>query len=303
MRTLVIGTRGSSLSLCQTGMVRVKLEDRYPNYRFTLRTIKATADQNPDAPLVAMGGEGIFVKELEHALLTREADLAVHSLKDLPLRLPDGIRIAAVSEREDARDAFVSRTQQGFRQLPTGARVGTSSLRRQSQLLAQRPDLEVAEIRGNVDSRLRKLDEGRYDAVVVAACGLIRLGLKARITEYLSLSVMLPEPGQGALAIEAREEDTEVLELLAGLNDAVTQRCVTAERAFLAALGGGCRVPIAAYAQADDRQLRLEGAVIAADGSRVLRDHAIGSCDAPEALGESLAARLIANGALEILRP
>ena len=301
-RAIVIGTRGSSLSLCQTQIIQVRLEERFSDRRFTVKTIKAKADQQPDVPLVAMSGEGIFVKELETALRRGEVDLAVHSMKDLPLQLPEGVRLAAVTEREDARDALVSRSGQSLEQLSAGSRVGTSSLRRKSQLLFQRRDLEIMEIRGNVDTRLRKLDEGRYDAIVLAACGLIRLGLEERLTQYLSFEQMLPEPGQGALGIEAREGDEEMRGVLQFLDDPATRACVEAERAFLGALGGGCRVPIAAYAQATDGTLTLEGAVIAPDGSRRLRDQASGPLTSLTALGESLAKRLIEQGAEALLK-
>ena len=300
-RTIVIGTRGSSLSLCQTQIIQVRLEERFPDRRFTVKTIKAKADQQPDVPLVAMSGEGIFVKELETALCRGEVDLAVHSMKDLPLQIPNGVCLAAVTEREDARDALVSRSDQSLEELPAASRIGTSSLRRTSQLLFQRRDLKIMEIRGNVDTRLRKLDEGRYDAVVLAACGLIRLGLEDRLTQYLSFEQMLPEPGQGALGIEAREDDEEIRGMLQFLDDSVTRCCVDAERAFLGALGGGCRVPIAAYAQATDRTLTLEGAVCAPDGSAQVRGRLEGSMDESVLLGQRLAEQLRSQGAMQLL--
>ena len=319
MRTVVvIGTRGSSLSLCQTQIVQVRLEERIPGRRFVIKTIKATADRQPDAPLVAMSGEGIFVKELETALLKGEIDLAVHSMKDLPLKLPKGLCLAAVTEREDARDALVlrqaqdkrhqrtqgalmSRTGSALKELPAGSRVGTSSLRRRSQLLFARRDLEMMDIRGNVDTRLRKLDEGRYDAVVLAACGLIRLGLEERITEYLSFEQMLPEPGQGALGIEAREDDDETLEILQQLNDPTARACIETERAFLGALGGGCRVPIAAYAFYQHGVLNLEGAVVAPDGRAQVREVLSAPITEPMKLGERLAKYLTTRGADRLL--
>jgi len=260
MRPLVIGTRGSSLALCQAQIVQAKLEERFPDQAFRLQTIKAEADARPDVPLIAMSGEGVFVKELETALLEGRIDLAVHSLKDLPLAIPSGLRLAAILERDEPRDALVSSSGAVFDRLPPGARVGTSSLRRRSQLLSRRHDVQLLDIRGNVDTRLRKLDEGRYDAIVIAACGLIRLGLEERITEYLDFSVMLPEPGQGALAVEARTEDRQTLERLSVLDDPPTRASVEAERAFLQALGGGCRVPIAAYAALRGGTLELESA-------------------------------------------
>ena len=229
MRPVIIGTRGSSLSLCQAQIVQTKLEERFSECAFTLQTIKAQADKNPELPLTAMSGEGVFVKELEAALLEGRVDLAVHSMKDLPLDIPIVLRIAAVLEREEPRDAVVSRSGAAFDQLPSGSRIGTSSVRRRSQLLQRRRDLEMLEIRGNVDTRLRKLDEGHYEAIVLAACGLIRLGLEERITEYLEFSQMLPEPGQGALAVEARADDEATVEMLGALEDPVSRACVDAE--------------------------------------------------------------------------
>ena len=302
VRPIVIGTRGSTLALCQAQIVQTRLAERFPARTFTLQTIKAHADKNPNLSLVAMGGEGVFVKELESALVERRIDLAVHSMKDLPLAIPPALRIAAVLERDEPRDALLSRSGQTFDELPAGSRIGTSSLRRRSQLLHRRTDLEMLEIRGNVDTRLRKLDQGDYDAIVIAACGLIRLGLEERITEYLALSHMLPEPGQGALAVETRADDRELLELASVLEDPVSRSCVEAERAFLAALGGGCRVPIAAYASSENGQLELEGAVIAADGHDELRGKLAGPMTEPVTLGERLASQLAGQGAAALLK-
>ena len=302
MRPLIIGTRGSSLAMCQAHIVQTMLEERVPGREFRLETIKAHADKNPELPLVAMGGEGVFVKELEAALLDGRIDLAVHSMKDLPLDTPAPLRVAAVLEREEPRDALVSRSG-GFQELPGGSRIGTSSLRRRSQLLRRRQDLDLVDVRGNVDTRLRKLGEGQYDAIVIAACGLIRLGLEERITEHLDLSWMLPEPGQGALAVEARADDRDTLEMAGALEDPTSRACVEAERAFLKALGGGCRVPIAAYASEQRGTLALEGAVIAADGRRQLRDTLTGPMSEPIALGERLAQDLALKGAKDLLRP
>lgn len=249
-----------------------------------------------------MSGEGIFVKELEAALLDGRIDVAVHSLKDLPLAMPAGIALAAVTAREDPRDAFISRSGNDFAGLPAGSKVGTSSVRRRSQLLFARRDLEMQDIRGNVDTRLRKLDEGRYDAIVLAACGLIRLGLDERISEYLPFERMLPEPGQGALGIQARDDDTEVLEIVHGLNDPSARACVEAERAFLGRLGGGCRVPIAAFAQMSGKELTLQGAVLSPDGLNRLHGHAAGPPNAPVQLGEQLGDQLRMQGAEDLLK-
>ena len=302
MRPLVIGTRGSSLAMCQAQIVQVKLEERAASRPILIQRIKAQADQHPERPLVAMEGEGVFVKELETALLDGRIDLAVHSMKDLPLDLPRPLRIAAVLERDEPRDAVVSRAGLPFDELPSGAQVGTSSPRRRSQLLYRRRDVDLLDIRGNVDTRLRKLKEGRYDAIVIAACGLIRLGLEERITEYLDLAVMLPEPGQGALAVEARGDDRDVLQMVAGLDDPLTRACVDAERAVLRALGGGCRVPIAAFASCTDGVLELEGAVIAADGHEKLSAAMSGVMTEPVALGTRVAEELLSQGAKYLLK-
>jgi len=301
MRPFILGTRGSSLALCQARIVQTRLEASLGDRPIRLQTIKAQADRHPDVPLVALGGEGIFVKELEEALLDGRIDAAVHSLKDLPLTLSARLRIAAVLEREEPRDALVSRLNRPFDELAAGARLGTSSVRRQSQLLHRRRDLSLLEIRGNVDTRLRKLDEGRYDAIVLAACGLIRLGLEERITEYLDVSWMLPEPGQGALAIEARADDEETMRLLGLLEDPVSRACVEAERAFLLALGGGCRVPMAAYASCAAGTLDLEGVVLSADGREQIRDRMSGPMTEPMTLGHRLAQRLESLGARSLL--
>jgi hydroxymethylbilane synthase len=290
------------LSLCQAHLVQARLEERLPHHQFHVKTISATADRKPDTPLTAFGGEGIFVKELEQALVAGRIDLAVHSLKDVPLALASGLMIAAVLERDDPADACVSGQGRAFEALPSGARVGTSSVRRRSQALRLRPDLVYEDIRGNVDTRLRKVENGQYDAVILAACGLIRLGLEERINTYFTMEQMLPEPGQGALAIEVRQDDHETLEAVGSLEDPLTRACVEAERAFLGALGGGCHVPIAALVQLQQGHLVLDGAVIAPDGGRLLRERATGDMTAPIALGELLAARLIAQGAKELLR-
>jgi len=301
MRALVIGTRGSALAMRQAGTVQDRLGQRWSGRVFLLKAITAQADRDPELPLTAMSGEGVFVKELESALLDKSIDLAVHSLKDVPLDQPAGLQLAAVLAREEPRDAFVSRTGETLEHMPKGARVGTSSLRRRSQLLRHRPDLDVRDIRGNVDTRLRKLDEGQYDAIIVAACGLIRLGLEQRITERLDPSVMMPEPGQGALAIEARADDGDVAAVAGALDDARSRACVEAERALLRALGGGCRVPIAALATVTGDSLHLEGTVVSADGRRQVRGYLDGPVTDAVAVGECLGQQLAAQGGLELL--
>lgn len=301
MRVCVIGTRGSSLAMRQAQIVQNRLKTHCPGRQFTVTTITAAADKHPEQPLSAMSGEGIFVKELESALLEGAIDLAVHSLKDLPLDTPPGLRIAAVLEREDPRDALVSRAGNTFETLPPGSRIGTSSVRRSSQLRRWRQDLEFQEIRGNVDTRLRKLDDGRYDAIVLAACGLLRLGLGSRITEYLDMERVMPEPGQGALAVEIRADDAATQELVCVLEDPASRACTDAERAFLRGLGGGCRVPIAARAVLQDGALELNGTVVAADGSAQISGACRGPAAEPEALGRRLAEELAERGAKKLL--
>lgn len=296
-----LGTRGSQLALAQTELVRRALLERHPRLTCELTTVHATADRSPDAPLIALGGEGIFVKELEQALLEGAIDLAVHSLKDLPLAEDPRLRLAAVTRREEPRDALISRAGQALRELPAGATLGTSSLRRQSQLRRVRPDLIYREIRGNVDTRLRKVREGPYDAIVVAACGLARLGRLSEATELLPFDVMLPEPGQGALALQVRAEDVSTAHLCVGLHEPATEAAVTAERAFLKGLGGGCRVPIAAYAELRDSQVYLEGLVVSADGAGAVRGRLSGPSSEARQVGERLAERLRAQGAERLL--
>ena len=265
-------------------------------------TITAEADQQPDAPLASIGGEGVFVKELAAALSRGEIDVAVHSLKDVPLAMPDGLRLAAIPPREEPHDALISASGRMLARLPLGAVVGTSSLRRQGQLLHARPDLSVQPIRGNVETRLRKLREGQYDAILVAAAGLIRLGMAQEITERIDPHVMLPEPGQGALALQTRADDRATNALVTPLDDAPTRACVTAERAFLRGLGGGCHLPIAALGRIEGEQLALDGVVVAPDGSKMIHEQATGSISGPDALGESLAKRAITKDAKSLLK-
>ncbi len=301
-RTLVIGSRASALALAQARLIRAQLEAAHPRLRCSLVSITARADQDPNRALSAFEGEGIFVKELEAALVERRIDLAVHSLKDMPLAMPEGLCLAAVPPREDPRDAWVSRERISFADLPAGSRVGTSSLRRSSQLLNRRPDLVTQPIRGNVDTRLRKLADGAFDAIVLAAAGLIRLSAADRITEYLDPEWMLPEPGQGALAVQARSDDAEAIALAGVLDHAATRQCVLAERALLGGLGGGCRLPIAALAVIEKNELRLRGAVVSPDGKRAVREAHAGEPVRAESLGKELAQRLAERGAADLLR-
>ncbi|MBI5956708.1 MAG: hydroxymethylbilane synthase [Chloroflexi bacterium] len=292
MTTIVIGTRGSALARGQTYWVAARLMELVPGLEVIIRTIKTSGDALLDVPLAKIGDKGLFTREIESALLAGQIDVAVHSLKDLPTELSAGLIIGAVTEREDVRDALVSRLGCDLDGLPPGARVGTSSLRRAAQLLAYRPDLQILNIRGNVDTRLRKAATEEYDAVVLAVAGLRRLGLEAQITEYLPLEIMLPAVGQGALAVEARQEEAETQHLVALLDHAPTRAATTAERVFLRALGGGCRVPIAAYGEVAGDTLRLRGLVASEDGRRVVRGEVIGLVGQAGVVGERLARQL-----------
>lgn len=302
MSRLRIGSRGSQLALWQANHIAALLQAR--GHEVAIEIIHTTGDRITDVPLAQVGakgglGKGIFTKEIEDALAAGHVDLAVHSLKDLPTELPAGFEIAAITEREDARDAFCSRDYSTIEDLPRGARVGTSSLRRQAQLKALRSDLDIHPLRGNVDTRLRKLEEGQYAAIILAAAGLKRLGKTELIKQIIPTELMCPAAGQGALAIEIREGDTTTRELIEFLNDANARTATACERALLAALGGGCQVPIGAFAEVRDGRLRLESVVADPDGSKVLRDARDG--DDPQKLGSEAAASLLSRGGDEIL--
>jgi hydroxymethylbilane synthase len=292
---LTIGSRGSQLALWQSRWVQQRLAALGAESRIEI--IHTTGDKVLDVALSKVGTKGLFTKEIEEALLAGVIDLAVHSLKDMPTDLPAGLTLAAIPEREDPRDALI-----GMRlaEIPHGARIGTSSLRRAAQLRALRPDLVMQDIRGNVDTRLRKLDEKQYDAIVLASAGLRRLGWADRITELLDPAVMCPAAGQGALAIETRDDGGDAWRTCQSLNDVETRDAVTAERAVLASLGGGCQVPIGAYARVDVR-LELEAVVVSPDGAAVIRDSAHGPAARAEEIGRELGARLMAAGGREIL--
>jgi hydroxymethylbilane synthase len=300
LNLISIGTRGSALALWQAEHVRRLLRER-AGADATIVVIKTTGDRAVDLPFGQVGTKGMFLKELEDALLDGRVDLAVHSLKDVPTEMPAGLVLAAFLEREDVRDALVSRTGAGLGALPPGARVGTSSLRRQSQLRHYRPDLAVAELRGNVDTRLGKLDRGDYHAIVLAKAGLDRLGLGGRISEILPVEISLPAAGQGALSVEARADDAELIDQLKTLDHAETRASVLAERALLAALGGGCQIPVGAWARNEDERLVLDAAVLSPDGANCLRRRGAGRADRPEELGRKVAAALLADGADQIL--
>ena len=300
--TLVLGTRASKLALQQSQWFQTRLHEVAPDVQVTLRKIQTSGDKIVDVPLAKIGGKGLFVKEIEEALLAGDIDLAVHSMKDVPAQLPEGLEILCVPPREDARDALISRDGRRFKDLPQGARIGTASLRRQAQLLNARPDLRIEMLRGNLDTRLRKLKEGQFDAIVLAAAGLHRLAWAQEITEYLDPVVSLPAIGQGALGIEGRGQDHFVRSILDQLNDHPTGTTVAAERAFLYRLEGGCQVPIAAYATLSDGQLTLDGLVASVDGKTIIRDEIRGKSGEAHALGVQLAERLLARGGDKILR-
>jgi hydroxymethylbilane synthase len=302
MRSIIrIATRKSPLALWQANHVKSRLEALYPQLRVELLPMSTKGDKILDSPLAKVGGKGLFVKELELAMLAGEADIAVHSMKDVPVEFPTGLGLCIICEREDPRDAFVSPRFSSITELPAGSRVGTSSLRRQCQLRAQRPDLHILDLRGNVNSRLAKLDAGEYDAIILAAAGLKRLEMPERITALLSPEESLPANGQGAVGIECRLADSELLALLAPLEHTPTRQRVLAERAMNRALQGGCQVPIGSYSEVEGDQLWLRGLVGRPDGSRVLHAEIRGPLLQAEALGAALAGQLLDLGAADIL--
>ena len=294
---LRIGSRGSQLALWQANHISGLLRER--GHEVGIEIIHTTGDKITDVALAKVGTKGMFTKEIEEALAAGSVDLAVHSLKDLPTELPAGFEIAAITERQDPRDAFCSRQYSKIEDLPHGARVGTSSLRRQAQLKAIRPDLDIHPLRGNVDTRLRKLEQGEYDAIILASAGLKRLGKTQLIKQIIAAEIMCPAAGQGALGIEIREGDVKTRELLAFLNDANARAATTCERALLNSLGGGCQVPIGAFAEMKNGKLHLESIVADPDGSKVLRDSRDG--EDPEKLGNEAGAELLKRGGDQIL--
>jgi len=297
--TIRIGSRGSKLALRQTEWVKERLSRLFPSLSFEIVVIKTRGDKVTDVPLAHIGGKGLFVKEIEEALLRGEIDMAVHSMKDVPTELPQGLRIAAVPEREDPRDVLISRNGLSFDRLADGARIGTSSLRRKAQLLHLNPRWRVEPLRGNLDTRIRKLHTEGLDAILVAAAGIRRMGLEERVTEYISPDLILPAAGQGALGIEVRE-DAGMDELLLPLNHPPTAVAVEAERAFLRHLGGGCQVPIAAYGEWINGKVRLKGLIFSPDGERSFWGEEEGGD--PEEVGRKLAQRLLKEGGEKILK-
>jgi hydroxymethylbilane synthase len=300
MREITIGTRGSKLAVIQAEELQTKLREAFPELKSSLVKIKTRGDRYDTTALDEFVEQGVFVKELEKALLDRRIDLAVHSLKDLPTEIPEGLTLAAVTARLDPRDVLVSKGA-GLAELARGSKIGTGSRRRAIQLLSLRPDLQICSIRGNIDTRLRKVSDGEFDGVIVAAAALIRLGWKDRITEYLPIEHFTPAVGQGALGIEARSEDKEVVTIVSKINDNTTWQAVIAERTFLQALGGGCRSPIAALGTVSDGILKLTGMVAGADGSHILRATEQGDASAPEQIGNCLARKMVESGALSLI--
>lgn len=298
---LKIGTRQSLLALWQSNFIAGELRKEYPKCEVTLKKIVTKGDRILDVPLAQIGGKGLFTKEIEEELLDGTVDLAVHSLKDMPTVLPEGLCLTVITSRANVGDAFVSNKYNNFAELPQGAVLGTSSLRRRAQLLAARPDLKIVDLRGNVDTRLRKLDEGNMDAIILAAAGLQRLGHGDRIKEIIPTSVCLPAVGQGALAIECRTDNTEVREMLAFLNDTATKQATDAERAFLGLVEGGCQVPIGVHAEVQNNEIKIEAIIASLDGSTVLRNTISGDAEKAVELGQKLGNQMLAEGGQDIL--
>lgn len=306
-KTLTAGTRSSQLALWQADYVLGRLQEQYPDVEMKKELLTTKGDKILDAPLAKIGGKGLFTKELEEAMLAGKIDFAVHSLKDMPTEVPEGLVITAITSREDPGDAFVSNQYNSFQDLPQGARVGTSSLRRKAQLLAVRPDLEIADLRGNVNTRLRKLDEGQYDGVILACAGLKRLGFGERIRQVLDKEICLPAVGQGALAIEARENDDDVRSMLAFLDDEESRLCTEAERGFLKTVQGGCQVPVGVYGTYQPRTgtISLEAIIASLDGKKLLRrsiEKKAADVQTAQNIGRELADDLLDMGGREILQ-
>jgi len=298
---IIIGTRGSPLALAQTTWVKEQIVRNFPDIDVALKIIKTSADKDATSSLRSTSAVGVFVKELEQALNDKEIDIAVHSMKDVPTQIAQGLTIAAIPEREDARDALIAARVKSLEQLPENARIGTGSVRRQAQILALRPDLKVFDIRGNVDTRLRKLQDGDYDAIILACAGLRRLGLEQRISSPFDCSQMLPAPGQGALAIETRSDDNRTNSAATVLNHAPTAFAVTAERAFLQRVGGGCNVPVAVYARIQEDALEIDALIASVDGKQIVRDSIQTDLKNADNAVAILAGRMLASGGRTIL--
>lgn len=301
-QTLTIATRKSPLAMWQAEHVAARLREAHPDLQVELLGMSTQGDKILDTPLAKIGGKGLFVKELEQGMLDGRADIAVHSMKDVPVEFPEGLHLPIIMQREDPRDAFVSNNFNSLDELPQGARVGTSSLRRECQLAASRPDLKILPLRGNVNTRLRKLDDGEYDAIILASAGLKRLGFNDRIKDFIGTDQSLPAIGQGAIGIECRSDDERVNKLLEPLHDETTAFCVRAERAMNHRLQGGCQVPIGGFAELEDGQIQMRGLVGNSDGSVILRAEASGPAQDAEDIGTTIAEDLLKQGADEILK-
>ncbi|MBM4169167.1 MAG: hydroxymethylbilane synthase [Ignavibacteria bacterium] len=303
-KPLRIGTRGSDLALWQSNHIKARLSQAFPDLAIELLIIKTTGDRILDSPLSKIGDKGLFTKEIEHALLSHEIDLAVHSLKDLPTKLPEGLVIGAITEREDVRDVFIahpSKPVQSIKELPQGAKVATGSLRRRCQLLHVRPDLEIVDLRGNLNTRLHKLEQSDWNGIVLAGAGVRRLGWTDRIAEEIPLDVMLPAVGQGALAVEIRDADAPLRDLLKVVHHDATAAATRGERAFLRHLEGGCQIPIGTYGRIEESRFKMDGLIGSLDGHRVVRGSVSGVPAEAEALGTGLAKELLERGGREIL--
>jgi len=298
---LVIGSRGSQLALWQANWIKSELERLHSNVDINIRVITTSGDKINDVPLAKIGGKGLFVKEIEEALLAKEIDLAVHSMKDVPMELPAELVVSVITKRESPLDALISKNGEILANLPKGSTIGTSSLRRSSQLLKYRADFEIHPLRGNVDTRLRKVKEGHYDAIILASAGLKRLGWASQITEEICGEVLLPAMGQGALGIETRLDDIKTYDLISALNHEETNYAVTAERSLVGRLDGGCQVPIGAYAKIEDNLITLIGLVASLDGETIYRSENIGPVADAINIGRKLGSKLLKMGANEIL--
>ncbi len=298
---IVIGSRGSQLALWQANWVKSELERLHSNVDINIRVIATSGDNIQDVPLAKIGGKGLFVKEIEEALLANEIDLAVHSMKDVPMELPTELGISVITKRENPLDALISKNGEKLADLPQGATIGTSSLRRSSQLLKYRDDFKIHPLRGNVDTRLRKVEEGKYDAILLASAGLNRLGWANRITEEISHDILLPAMGQGALGIETRLDDTRIYDFISTLNHEQTHYAVSAERSLVGRLDGGCQVPIGAYARIEKGLITLKGLVASLDGEVIYKLENVGPVDDAINIGQELGSKLLKMGANEIL--
>jgi len=301
-KNIVIGTRGSALALWQARWVQSRLKANYPDVDVDLQIIKTKGDKILDVPLAQIGGKGLFVKEIETALLGKEIDLAVHSVKDMPSELPEGLCLGAVTKRENPLDVIISRKDLMLKDMGNNARIGTSSVRRSSQILNLFPDFTIVPIRGNVDTRLKKLESEKLDAIILAAAGVIRLGFEERITQFMDIESLIPAVGQGALGIEIRDDDVDMMSAMSHLNDPSTHVAIIAERAFLRQLEGGCQVPVAAHAVIDSHEtIRLQGMIAALTGNPMIRHEMSGKATQAEAIGKALAKKLLEQGGEQIL--